>query len=56
MDTVAAIELIKGRLGWDNIDAVKNKKVFNDIDPNLLLRPGPRVTLGIKEIYRKLYE
>lgn len=55
MDARPALELIKGRPGWDRIDAVKNNRVFNDIDPDLLLRPGPRVTQGIAAIYRKLY-
>lgn len=47
---------IKTRCGWENISAVRNNKVFNDIDPNILLRPGPRVSAGVKAIYKKLYE
>ena len=27
----------------------------NDINPDLLLRPGPRLTQGLKEIYKRLY-
>ncbi|HQJ16019.1 MAG TPA: cobalamin-binding protein [Candidatus Omnitrophota bacterium] len=56
MDAIPASELVKARIGWDRINAVKNNKVFNDINPDLLLRPGPRVTQGIAAIYRKLYQ
>lgn len=55
MDKEPPLKLIEGRYGWSTIDAVKNKRVFNDIDPNLLLRPGPRITQGLKEAYKKMY-
>ncbi len=55
MDKESPLKLIESRFGWNNIDAVKNKKVFNDINPDLLLRPGPRITAGLKEIYKRLY-
>jgi iron complex transport system substrate-binding protein len=47
--------VIKRRFGWDRIYAVKNNRIYNDIKPELLLRPGPRVVDGIKEIYKRLY-
>jgi iron complex transport system substrate-binding protein len=56
MDSEQAMELVERRFGWSSIAAVKNKRVFNDIDPDLLLRPGPRVTEGLKAVYRKLYQ
>ncbi|MDD5044799.1 MAG: cobalamin-binding protein [Candidatus Omnitrophica bacterium] len=49
------LRLVASRFGWGNIDAVKNKRIFNDIDPNMLLRPGPRTTEGLKELYQRLY-
>jgi len=55
MDKEAPLKLIQQRFGWDRIDAVKNKRVFNDVDPDTLLRPGPRITAGLKEIYKRLY-
>jgi len=55
MDKTAALKLIKQRFGWSKIEAVKNKRVFNDISPDILLRPGPRITLGLKQLYEKLY-
>ncbi|HTY45026.1 MAG TPA: cobalamin-binding protein [Patescibacteria group bacterium] len=55
MDKEPPLRLVEGRFGWAGIEAVKNKRVFNDIDPDLLLRPGPRITEGLKELYKKLY-
>ncbi len=55
MDKEKPLKLIESRFGWENIDAVKNKRAFNDINPDLLLRPGPRITKGLKELYKKLY-
>jgi len=55
MDKEAPLKLLESRFGWENISAVKNKRVFNDIDPDILLRPGPRITEGLKEIFKRLY-
>jgi len=55
MDRESPLRLVEARFGWKGIDAVKNKRVLNDIDPNILLRPGPRITEGLKEIYKRLY-
>ncbi len=55
MDREAPLKLIQQRFGWDKIDAVKNGRVFNDIDPDTLLRPGPRITRALAETYKRLY-
>ena len=55
MDRESPLRLIQGRFGWAGIDAVKNKRIYNDIDPDVLLRPGPRITEGLKKIHEKLY-
>ena len=55
MDKESPLKLVEARFGWKDIDAVKNRRVFNDIDPDILLRPGPRITEGLKEIYKRLY-
>ena len=47
-------EIIKGRPGWDQITAVKNGAVIA-VDDNLMSRPGPRLTLGLKEIAKTIY-
>ncbi|MFA7272195.1 MAG: ABC transporter substrate-binding protein, partial [Candidatus Omnitrophota bacterium] len=55
MDRESPLKLVERRFGWASIAAVKNKRVFNDIDPELLLRPTPRITEGLKKLYKKLY-
>ncbi len=55
MDKEKPIKLLGGRFGWKEISAVKNNRLYNDINPDLLLRPGPRVAQGVKEIYKRLY-
>jgi len=39
---------IRDRLGWEDIDAVKNKKINRDINQDHLMRPGPRLVEGFK--------
>jgi len=43
---------IKERLGWSTISAIKNDKVFTteDIDPDIILRAGPRIVQGIRAL------
>jgi iron complex transport system substrate-binding protein len=55
MDKEMPLKLVQQRFGWNKIEAVKNGRVFNDINPDILLRPGPRITEGLKELYKKLY-
>jgi iron complex transport system substrate-binding protein len=55
MDKEPPLKLVQSRFGWSNISAVKNKRVYNDINPDLLLRPGPRIIEGLKEVYKRLY-
>ncbi len=43
------------RIGWSNIEAVKDGNIIRDIDLNLLLRPGPRVIDGIKMLITAIY-
>jgi iron complex transport system substrate-binding protein len=55
MSEKSPLELIKKRPGWANLAAVKNNRVYTDIDPNMLLRPGPRLAQGLEELYKRLY-
>ena len=43
------------RPGWAGVDAVVNKRVFALPHPDLLLRPGPRVADGIRELRSLLF-
>jgi len=47
---------LASRLGWGNIKAVRNKHIYSDINPDLFLRPGPRLIEGLEEIHKKLYQ
>ena len=39
---------IKNRKGWQNIDAVKNNRIYIDLNDDLIYRLGPRIIDGIK--------
>ncbi|MDD4183140.1 MAG: ABC transporter substrate-binding protein, partial [Candidatus Omnitrophica bacterium] len=55
MGNLSPLESVISRPGWENIAAVKNKRVYNDIDPDVLLRPGPRIVEAMEELNKKLY-
>lgn len=54
-----AVEIIKNRKGWSNIEAVKNNRVIS-LDNNIISRQGPRIIdaleLTCKAIYPELFE
>jgi len=41
-----------GRTGWQNIQAIKNDRVFKNLNPDHLMRPGPRLVDGFRELKR----
>ena len=43
-------ESVKKRLGWENINAVKNGKIFI-VDDNLVTRPGARIGESVKTLW-----
>lgn len=43
------------RLGWKDISAVRKGKVYADVNPDIILRPGPRVVEGLLELYKRFY-
>ena len=51
---VAAVQLSR-RIGWAGISAVKNGRVIDDIHPDLLFRPGPRLIGGVKALAVRLH-
>jgi iron complex transport system substrate-binding protein len=55
MDKEKPAKLVRDRFGWRQISAVKNNRLYNDINPDILLRPGPRVIEGLKKIYKRLH-
>ncbi|MCM8798366.1 MAG: cobalamin-binding protein [Candidatus Omnitrophica bacterium] len=50
-----AKELLLKREGWKVIEAVKRERIYADIDPDIILRPGPRIIEGIRELYKRFY-
>ncbi|MGA2067455.1 MAG: cobalamin-binding protein [Thermoguttaceae bacterium] len=44
------------RIGWADISAVKNGRVIDDIHPDLLFRPGPRLIGGVKALAVRLHK
>ncbi len=45
---------ILSRKGWQNISAVKNKRIVTNIDDDLIYRLGPRVLDGINHLKEKI--
>ena len=43
------------RIGWQSIPAVRTGRVISDIDPDTILRPGPRLISGVKALSERLY-
>jgi iron complex transport system substrate-binding protein len=50
-----SLNAVSSRLGWGNISAVKNRRIYNDIDSSLLLRPGPRIVDGLRKLHKRIY-
>jgi len=44
------------RLGWEDVSAIKKRRVYTDINPDIILRPGPRVAKGLVELHKRFYE
>ena len=55
MEKASSLSVIKRRMGWGGISAVRYARVYNDIDPDILLRPGPRIVQGAQELHRRFY-
>ncbi|MEO0106262.1 MAG: cobalamin-binding protein, partial [candidate division WOR-3 bacterium] len=47
-------ESIDNRIGWKNILAVKNNRIYNDLNQDWIMRPGPRLVLGYKQLEKIL--
>jgi len=47
--------LLLERAGWQDIPAVRNKRLYDDINPDIILRPGPRIVEGLEEIHKRLF-
>ena len=50
-----AAESLSKRFGWDKIKAVKQDRVYDDIGPNTLFRPGPRLAGAVVQLNERFY-
>ena len=50
----ASVEAVKSRKRWQNVEAVKNNRVYG-INADLVSRPGPRIVDGIEEMARFIH-
>jgi len=50
-----AAEAVKRRPGWQHLAAVRNSDVYDGLNNDILLRPGPRVLEGV-EMLKKCFE
>ncbi len=48
------IERIRSRRAWQNVRAVREGRLCADLDVNCILRPGPRVLEGVRQLRRCL--
>lgn len=48
-------EEVSSRIGWQSVSAVKNARIYDDLDPNLIIRPGPRCIEGASELFKRFY-
>ncbi len=51
---VSTPEEVKTRIGWERIAAVRNDRVHR-LDPDLVLRPGPRILDGALEFLKRIH-
>ena len=49
-------ETVEDRPGWSGISAVKDGRVYDGVDEDILFRAGPRFIEGIELIYSICYE
>jgi iron complex transport system substrate-binding protein len=45
-------EDITGRTGWQKIHAIRNDQVYTELNPDHLMRPGPRLVNGFRQLKR----
>lgn len=50
-----AVKNIVNRFGWQGIKAVRTGCIIWDLDPDALLRPGPRIAQAAEELQKRLY-
>lgn len=54
LDGMRPADALRRRVGWRAIRAVREDRIIDDIDPDLLLRPGPRLIDGAEQLADRL--
>ena len=54
-DSGEALKMLKARPGWGKVSAVRNGRVYADINMDLVMRPGPRVAAGLATLFSRMY-
>jgi iron complex transport system substrate-binding protein len=44
-----------GRIGWSGIAAVRSGRIIDDVSPDFLFRPGPRLIEGVRALAQRLH-
>jgi iron complex transport system substrate-binding protein len=50
-----AAKRLAGHIGWSQVAAVRQRQIIDDINPDLLFRPGPRIVDGVKQLAERLH-
>jgi iron complex transport system substrate-binding protein len=50
-----ALEEVRRRPGWGNLSAVREGRVYADLDMDSIMRPGPRIISGAAQLQQRFY-
>ncbi len=48
------VDRIATRIGWESVNAVRHRRIHDELDPDLIMRPGPRIVRGITQLHRTI--
>ncbi|MDW7652382.1 MAG: cobalamin-binding protein [Bacillota bacterium] len=54
INTFPMRDQVMAKTSWQEIEAIKNGRVY-DVDGDLVSRPGPRIILGLEELYNVFF-
>jgi len=50
-----SVKDVRRRVGWGGISAVRNDRIYEELDEDLLFRPGPRIADGVVQLAKLLH-